>query len=158
MTMPERQTWPSCTVFFPACEGCGKIFAAHGGRKYCSPECSRKVNNARSLASTMRRYYSDPAFRDHVIAKAQARRASKLGLGGQEITIAYLMQRDRKRCGLCRKPVRGKRGTMRGPSMDHIIPLSRGGRHELTNVHLTHLECNLRKHAGGGGEQLLLVG
>jgi hypothetical protein len=106
----------------------------------------------------MLRYRNVPEFRDRVIAKAQARRASKLGLGGPEITIRYLMERDGRRCGLCHKPVRGKQGTMRGPSMDHIVPLSRGGRHELTNVHLTHLDCNLHKHAGGGGEQLMLVG
>lgn len=106
----------------------------------------------------MLRYYSDSAFRDEVIARSHARRGDKLGLGDQKVTIAYLMQRDGRRCGICRKPVRGKRGTGRGPSLDHIIPLSRGGRHEPTNVQLAHLDCNLSKNCRGGGEQLLLVG
>lgn len=147
-----RSQWPSSKVCFKICP-CGALFAGRSSRaRYCGT-CRAKG----SVHCIMLRYYSDPAFRDDVIAKAQARRASKLGLGNLEITIAYLMRRDHKRCGLCRRPVRGKAG-MRGPSIDHIIPLSRGGKHELANVHLAHLECNLRKHAGGGGEQLMLIG
>lgn len=31
------------------------------------------------------------------------------------------------------------------PSLDHVVPLSRGGRHVLDNCAITHLHCNLRK-------------
>ena len=31
-------------------------------------------------------------------------------------------------------------------SLDHIVPLSRGGTHTLDNVQLAHLACNERKH------------
>lgn len=34
------------------------------------------------------------------------------------------------------------------PSIDHVIPLSKGGSHTLDNVQCTHLDCNLRKGAG----------
>lgn len=113
--------------------------------------------SAYQSARIMQRYHSDPTFRDEVIARSEARRAGRLGLGDLHVTIAYLRRRDRNRCGICRKPVRAKTGPMR-PSMDHIIPLSRGGTHELANVQLAHYRCNLAKHNGGGGEQLLLVG
>jgi 5-methylcytosine-specific restriction endonuclease McrA len=92
-----------------------------------------------------------------MLARAHARRADKLGLGDLKITIAYLVQRDKGRCGICRKPVRAKQGPRRA-SLDHIIPLSRGGTHTLANVQLAHYVCNLSKNNRGGGEQLLLVG
>lgn len=31
------------------------------------------------------------------------------------------------------------------PSMDHIIPLSKGGAHTVENTAMTHLRCNLQK-------------
>lgn len=44
------------------------------------------------------------------------------------------------------------------PSIDHIVPLSQGGTHELANVQLAHYRCNLSKNNRGSGEQLLLIG
>jgi 5-methylcytosine-specific restriction endonuclease McrA len=32
-------------------------------------------------------------------------------------------------------------------SLDHVIPLSRGGNHEPGNVQCSHLACNVRKGA-----------
>ncbi|MGV8973360.1 MAG: HNH endonuclease [Rhodoglobus sp.] len=32
-------------------------------------------------------------------------------------------------------------------SLDHIIPLARGGWHAMDNVALAHLRCNITKHA-----------
>jgi 5-methylcytosine-specific restriction endonuclease McrA len=45
-----------------------------------------------------------------------------------------------------------------GPSLDHIEPLSLGGKHVPENVQITHLACNMAKGNRGGGEQLLLIG
>lgn len=42
--------------------------------------------------------------------------------------------------------------------MDHVIPLTKGGNHELANVRLAHLRCNVSKGNRGGNEQLLLIG
>lgn len=71
--------------------------------------------------------------------------------------LPYLLERDRNRCGICSKPIRAKTGPRRA-TVDHIVPLSRGGTHELANLQAAHWVCNVRKSAGGGGEQLLLVG
>jgi hypothetical protein len=43
------------------------------------------------------------------------------------------------------------------PSLDHVIPLSRGGLHEYTNVRCAHLRCNCGKNNRAMNEQLLLV-
>jgi 5-methylcytosine-specific restriction endonuclease McrA len=70
---------------------------------------------------------------------------------------AYLLERDRRRCGICRKPIRARSGPA-GPAVDHIIPLNRGGTNELSNFQIAHWRCNSAKCDRGGGEQLLLFG
>lgn len=143
------------------CTECGKLFVARAANQVrCSDRCRRKHGSRTTSEAIMRRYYKDPEFRDLVISKAQNRRASKLGndrITSPATLIAYLMERDRGRCGKCRKPIRAKKGPRR-PSIGHIVPLARGGKHELANLQAEHLDCNLSAGAGGGGEQLLLVG
>lgn len=144
-----------------ACDVCGARFTPTvAKRKRCSDECARTASNRAALAYMLGRYRSDPSFRDKVISAAQNRRADKLGspqITTQAQLLGYLFKRDRGRCGICRKPVRARRGPMR-PSVDHIIPLSVELNHSLENVQLAHYRCNLSKGNRGGGEQLLLVG
>jgi len=112
----------------------------------------------------VQRYLNDPKFRDAVINRSHAHRAHALGLGTADVTLAYLIKRDRGRCqaGTChfhsRKVAALGTRSPRQPSMDHIVPLSRGGTHAPSNVHLTHYRCNLSKNNRGGGEQLRLIG
>lgn len=59
-----------------------------------------------------------------------------------------LANRDGIECKICDKPVDMTLvhpDLMRG-SVDHIIPLSRGGSNEPDNVQLTHLHCNIKKN------------
>ena len=35
----------------------------------------------------------------------------------------------------------------RSPSLEHVVPLSRGGAHDPSNVVIAHLRCNLSKGA-----------
>lgn len=42
--------------------------------------------------------------------------------------------------------------------MDHLIPVSLGGPHVLSNVALAHGSCNSRKNNRPMGEQLRLLG
>jgi 5-methylcytosine-specific restriction endonuclease McrA len=43
------------------------------------------------------------------------------------------------------------------PSLDHILPLARGGAHDHSNLQLAHRICNSRK-SDKGTDQLLLFG
>lgn len=144
-------------IYYVECGECTKLFVSRRkGKELCSTECRDRRQ--------ARRYYDNPKYRDGVIASTHARRAHKLGLGNHRITITYLIERDSGRCRatVChfrsrKVAILGSRGPRR-PSMDHIVPLSRGGAHTLDNVHLTHYRCNLSKGNRGGGEQLRLIG
>jgi 5-methylcytosine-specific restriction endonuclease McrA len=89
---------------------------------------------------------------------AQIRRARKAEAFKDAVDLAVLIVRDGGRCQLCGKKIRAKKG-MRGPSTDHIIPVSLGGEHSYANTQLAHLECNKRKNnrVFGDGEQLRLI-
>ena len=68
----------------------------------------------------------------------------------KSITIAKLLERDRGICQICGLPVDDKdikNGHARSlyPTLDHIIPLSKGGTHTWENVQLAHMKCNAGK-------------
>lgn len=156
----------SCQIWVRDCAECRRIFVARRPKQVCcGDECRRKRQSRMVSQGIVRRYREDPEFRDRMIAKVQNRRAKKLGVGSitsPATLLAYLMERDKGRCQIpdCQhstRRIQAKRGPWR-PSIDHIVPLSRGGQHELANLQLAHYRCNLAKHNSGGGEQLLLVG
>lgn len=74
-----------------------------------------------------------------------------------DIDLDALIERDNHRCHICGGKVSerrkfGKRGTPRGdmstyPTVDHIIPVSRGGSHTWGNVKLAHWSCNSKRGA-----------
>lgn len=72
----------------------------------------------------------------------------KTGSDGEMIALADVYQRCAGRCGICGLLVDKM---LRWPdpwsaSIDHVIPLSRGGPHTKSNVQLAHLGCNSRKN------------
>lgn len=44
-------------------------------------------------------------------------------------------------CGLCKEVIHN----MKEVSIDHIVPLSKGGRDAPDNMQIAHIECNLKK-------------
>lgn len=72
-----------------------------------------------------------------------------------DIDLGELILRDRGACHICGKQVakrkkygsrKGPRGKMANqPTIDHIVPVSRGGEHTWENVKLAHRSCNSRK-------------
>jgi len=77
----------------------------------------------------------------------QKRRAVVKGASTTPVSRAEIFKRDGWVCGLCGYPV-DKNLCYPHPqskSLDHIIPLSKGGDHGVHNVQLAHLVCNLRK-------------
>lgn len=89
------------------------------------------------------------------------RRALKKGSGsGEAVLKEEIAQRDHWRCQLCGDPVDSRLAWPHpmSASMDHVVPLTKGGAHDPANVQLAHLRCNVAKSNRGGGEQLALIG
>jgi 5-methylcytosine-specific restriction endonuclease McrA len=65
----------------------------------------------------------------------------------ENVDPMQVFERDNWICQLCNHPVskiRDKR-FIDIASLDHIIPLSKGGQHSYANTQLAHLNCNIRK-------------
>lgn len=80
-------------------------------------------------------------------ARTARRRARKLAAFVEDFDRAAVFERDGWVCQLCGGVVDPN---VRWPdplsaSVDHIVPLSRGGAHGLDNVQLAHMGCNSRK-------------
>ncbi len=93
-------------------------------------------------------------------AKGHRRRARKYGVHYEYINPRTIYVRDRWKCGLCGERVDEALAYPHrmSASLDHLIPIARGGPHGPANVQCSHLACNLAKRDGGHGEQLALVG
>lgn len=76
----------------------------------------------------------------------------------QLVSRRKVFERDHWRCYICAMRV-DKRLRWPHPmsaSLDHVVPMSRGGGHTYANCACTHLYCNQKKNVGGGGEQLAM--
>jgi 5-methylcytosine-specific restriction endonuclease McrA len=84
------------------------------------------------------------------------RKRVKSGVEREHIDRHAIFERDGYRCQICGKKTRGKYPAPSSPSLDHIIPLSKGGSHTWDNVRCAHFGCNARKRAGAANDQMLL--
>jgi 5-methylcytosine-specific restriction endonuclease McrA len=69
------------------------------------------------------------------------------------IERAYIIMRDGSRCHLC-----GKKCRPHDIHLDHLVPISRGGSHDESNLRVACAACNVSKQARPMGEQLMLIG
>ena len=108
--------------------------------KYCSKECSRKAMNMAKKNTPSGRtgnYY------------VRARKYGCEYVAG--ITLKKLIKRDGLRCAICGEmcdPDDRSWSEYSGPtypSIDHIIPMSKGGGHTWDNVQVAHIICNSEK-------------
>ena len=58
----------------------------------------------------------------------------------EKIDREEIYQKDGMICGICGKPLERSDFTV-----DHIIPISKGGGHVFGNVHSAHRICNIRR-------------
>lgn len=132
------------------CRVCGKGFTPEYGdkrRTLCSDICEATAQRA-----TRRK--RNRGLENH------RRRARHYGVAYEPLKRRTVFERDGWKCGICGERISK---SLRYPhtmsaSLDHIVPLSQGGGHVLTNVQAAHFICNSYKSAGSAGEQLLLVG
>lgn len=119
------------------CPVCGKLTT---NEKFCSVRCSNKA-----------RWSAKDAKRRALI---------KENLIDKDINLERLYKRDKGVCAICGEPCdwsdsRWEDGFFivgkKYPSIDHIVPLARGGEHSWENVQLAHFSCNSAKGARWDG-------
>ncbi len=96
---------------------------------------------------------------DKAAASSRKHHALKLRVNHIPYNDNDLFGRDNWICGICGQKInkRLKCPNPRSKSLDHIIPLSKGGADMAINIQAAHLRCNISKNAGLGG-QLRLMG
>lgn len=68
------------------------------------------------------------------------RRALQHNAFVEDVDRAELWRQHQGKCGICNQPVKLNKTTI-----DHIIPLCRGGDHSYENCQPAHSECNMIK-------------
>lgn len=117
------------------CKYCGRLFIPTGNRAvYCSDICSKKMDNSAGKDKRLRKI--------------------KRALVDKDISLIKLYKRDNGRCYLCGNVCDWEDYTIDNgnfiagnhyPSIDHVVPLSRGGKHAWDNVKLACRLCNSLK-------------
>lgn len=163
----------------PRCANCDVVMARRGTSKFCGkqecqaakrrydksrasvcsePGCSRPVQG-RGLCSS--HYVSVWRVQnpDKHAANNHRYRARKRGAFVEDVDRSAVLERDGWRCGICGEkiPRSARYPEPRSASVDHVVPLSRGGKHEMKNVQAAHLICNALKRDRGAGDQLALL-
>lgn len=115
---------------FVECKMCGKLFFSNNIRNcYCSKEC--KLAQERQYANRRK------DFRKRISRTSES----------SSITLNKLFKRDKGICWLCGKPcdygLDGNDDLY--PSIDHVIPIAKGGKDCWENVKLAHRKCNSLK-------------
>jgi len=116
---------------FNICRTCNKVYL--GNNLYCSDKCRRKYHDRQ---------------------KEIKRRLETINDIDYTITLQKLIKRDNNICYICNKECNLNDYTYRGntfiagnyyPSIEHVIPLSKGGTHTWDNIKLAHRICNTLK-------------
>lgn len=148
---------------------CGKPFRVCNGRTACSVICSYRKstlvekrlvttacvecgNHFQALSSPGRPVRSTCGDKcDRRIARRKRRAVQQAAVieGGKQPTLQYLLKCSGGRCALCGLKVSiDAARTFAGPSLDHIVPLARGGAHDISNAQIAHHYCNTLKSDG----------
>ena len=144
---------------YSVCSSCCYITRIYSKGK-CR-RCSSKeeyIRNRKTYLDRFKRHYRNnkESYRE----KKNRRRVLKYSGKYVYINIYNIYKRDRWKCGICglRVNTKLKHPHPYSPSLDHIVPLSRGGTHTKDNVQLAHLRCNLSKGSKTGYSKLLTQG
>lgn len=135
---------PSCRTTKPII-GTGRCYnwTRPKGKKYVggvlyngpfNPTCARCTKNARHLG----RYHNDPEYRSKHLAGVAATRPRQRDTGPLLTAEAIQQVLARGACVYC--------GATTQLSVDHLVPLSRGGGNELGNLQCACFICNRAKN------------
>lgn len=127
------------------CKECGGQFTPEYGnqrRIFCSQRCLDRWNDRQrdrggDLNGRARKHFKKLY-------------GTVMPLMYQYINWRKVLERDNWVCGICGKPIDESKKCPDddSPSVDHIVPLARGGAHVYANVQAAHFKCNWNKGDG----------
>jgi hypothetical protein len=120
------------------------------------------LGTCRNCGNKCEIYVCDVCKHENVRFHRLKHRLQMKEIESERYTPTEIAERDGWRCQLCRKPV-NRRKRWPDPlsaSIDHIVPITKGGTDVRANVQLAHLRCNISKgnRVRPDGEQLRLLG
>lgn len=120
------------TTFYPVkCKYCGKYYShTNNNYRYCSKECNIK-------------YYNHLKH----IHKDERIKHAKVNGKYEDITLARLYKRDKGFCYICGKHLvlNDEYNRLEAPTIEHVIPICKGGTNTWDNVKLACRNCNNKK-------------
>lgn len=151
------------------CEQCNQLFNTKCmNKKYCSKKCQRRhangyvgvfqpklcacpVCNTIFVSSRINSQCCSDECRKQlarITRKGRYKHLQHEGKFDPSVTLVNVFNKFNGKCAICDKQMKME-GDWRSddyPSMDHIIPLSKGGTHEWKNIQLLCRKCNCEKH------------
>lgn len=157
--LPER-TWAKVRL----CAVCGaKDWPQNGRRNVCSARCQQLASrHAEGVPQSKQctRCNADIDLFDVSSKSGRKRRVDSILCGAcrrsrylrHGVSVMELFNRDGADCSLCGEVIdmAVRHPDRMCPTVDHVLPVSRGGSHDESNLALAHLTCNVTKQARTG--------
>lgn len=148
----------TCDVPWTQCKKCDARFL---GRGFTCKHCKRRPDNVVKRTDWLAGYcvecgssfvsrYSVTRFCSRACSravKARNRQAAKRTNFVERVFRVKVFRRDKWTCGICGKPTGRKwvPNDPQAPTLDHIVPIAKGGEHSYANTQCAHALCNSRK-------------
>ena len=119
------------------CKICGKEFLANYKSKiYCSKKCYKKE------------YHKTITYKTTKKSQRHKRKMIKRGCYIEPVSLRYVYDKCNGKCMICGNDVNIElyHNDNMAATIDHIIPISKGGLHSKTNCQLAHRHCNSIKN------------
>lgn len=136
------------TPLVSECRICKTEFRPINKNVCCSEECSHKLIRIQARA-----WYAQARHRPEIKQQNRTneykRKALRANAYVEHVDLQVVFKRDKGICWLCGESVDLQlKWPDRGfATLDHVVPLVRGGMHSYSNIRLAHLRCNCRKGA-----------
>lgn len=160
---PPTPPRPPVPLKARACQQCGAQYTSKR-RAYCTAECAHEAameaygcrdRQCRDCGTSLGRVSLKSLCAECLQASTRAsrrayrawRRALERGARVEKFSPRDIYDRDGWMCGICERPV-DRDALYPDPqcaSLDHVVPLSRGGEHSRANAQCSHLACNMAK-------------
>lgn len=138
-----------------------KKYRKTNSEKLCIKSKARYAANPEKHKADVKKYCQTEEGKAVRQKAGQKYRALKIGVTVEDFSPIEIFKRDNyicQSCGIKTRPEFKNQYHPKKPHLDHIIPLSLGGKHSKKNVQCLCAHCNLTKSNTGTGDQLRLFG